>query len=150
MWEADKPISELPDSVRDEFAAEAKYLLDELGRRRLEVILIPAPEPRHIGHKIRSVENTNPPWYRELFRTHPSVERKNVVKALERISQLKDGTCYQHCYHAWYTYDMTLREIIQKRLVDGYEDGEIIDYVPANKKVRRYFKRKEREAKKKK
>jgi len=149
MWKPNEPISGLPDSIKKEFVEEARFLLKELKQRNLEVILIPAPKPRFEEHMIRAVTNTNPAWYRKLYKIHPSLERKNVVQALERISKSKDGMCYEHCYHAWFTYDTVFREMIKERLVEGHESDDH-PYMPPNKRVRRYFKTIERRAKGKK
>ncbi len=78
-------------------------MLRELEATRLRVVLIPAPDRRHSGHKIRVVEQRNPAWYRELcanYLTHRSrphrrrpkfvdtlIKRRNVLRALAEISR---------------------------------------------------------------
>lgn len=44
----------------------AGFGLDWLESQRLEIILIPAPEPKHHDHKIRVVAERNPPWYSRM------------------------------------------------------------------------------------
>jgi hypothetical protein len=63
----------------------------------LEVVLIPAPEPKHSGHMIRVASNQNPPWYRRFTgqfmtvygkgkRARPNIiKRPRIVTALQRI-----------------------------------------------------------------
>lgn len=67
----------------------------ELYAHRLEVILAPAPEPRHCMHCIRVCVDRNPRWYRQLLDRHPSfrrrcrpdsrVKRACVVRVLEQL-----------------------------------------------------------------
>ena len=67
VWNPDLPINYLPKEISDIFSIEAEYLLNDLKQRKLEVILVPAPEPKHTGHEIRAVANQNPGWYQELY-----------------------------------------------------------------------------------
>jgi hypothetical protein len=55
----------LPRLTTTERQAAAEMLF-ELGEQRLEVALVPAPNPRHRGHQVRCVVNENPDWYRRL------------------------------------------------------------------------------------
>lgn len=88
--------------------------LGELDNRRLEVVLIPAPEPKHSEHKVRAVQGTNPDWYRSLCACRPRSAsiRKYVVKALERVAE------------GW--VDPGPWSIAQEVLDVLYEDGERI------------------------
>src|SRR5258706_14904404 len=40
-----------------------QWLLDELENGMHEVVLIPAPYPRHSGHQIRALQYSNAAWY---------------------------------------------------------------------------------------
>lgn len=57
-----------------------KIMLRELDDFYLEVKLIDAPEPMFSGHKIRSVEKTNPEWYQELCSRYPRKRRNRSDK----------------------------------------------------------------------
>jgi hypothetical protein len=70
----------------------------ELSAHRLEVVLIPAPDPRHRNHKVRCVQDQNPRWYQSLCDRHQSsrrrrsfksdtrIRREHTLRALERIA----------------------------------------------------------------
>lgn len=70
-------------------------MLLELESGCLEVVLIPAPDPRHSGHCIRAVQYQNAAWYRKFcslypssrkgFKTRTRIKRAAAIKALERI-----------------------------------------------------------------
>lgn len=78
-----------------------KAMLVELNSTRLEVVLCPAQEARHCGHKVRTVVSRNPWWYREICSRYPSrskshkrcpwkhtrVKRKRILEALEKMSE---------------------------------------------------------------
>ena len=76
-----------------------QYLL-ELESSHLEVVLIPAPDPRHPTHMVRAVQEQNCRWYRELCEEHPSnghskklkfqtkIKRNLVVKALKSLASM--------------------------------------------------------------
>ena len=55
-------------------------MLHEMDLKKLDVVLIPAPDPQFIGHKIRVVQNENPEWYRG-----ENLNRKKVRIALNCI-----------------------------------------------------------------
>lgn len=77
-----------------------KAMLVELNSTRLEVLLVPAEDQRHCGHKVRVVESNNPWWYREICSRYPSrskshsrcpwkhtrVKRRRILEALEKMS----------------------------------------------------------------
>ncbi len=90
----------LKDSERE----AAGQLLYELSVQRLEVGLSEAPSPRHRGHMVREVMNSNPRWYSRLCdrftkkrgsgrkrqgkRHHDTdVRRPFVERALQRLSE---------------------------------------------------------------
>ena len=95
-------LANLPDPVQ----AVAQDLIHELAAHRLEVILVPAPNPRHCGHQIRMPVAHNPDWYRTLCqrrssRAHPhrtrpdtAIKRQHVVRGLTAIAVGKRGPYY--------------------------------------------------------
>lgn len=54
---------------------QAKELLTDLNANYLEVVLIPAPDPRHSGHYVRVTQYQNCAWYRTFCKEHPSNRR---------------------------------------------------------------------------
>ena len=127
-WGSNKPIAELPERVRYLFVEEAELLLQELRLNRLCVELIPAPDPRYCGHKIRAVVNRNPAWYREIYHTTPHFRRDLSLSSLRRLSALKDQQVTSRSKYARYRYDRIYRSLILERLTVGYmtEEGERI------------------------
>ena len=75
----------------EELITEAKGMLDELRTNCLRVVLIPAPYPQFIGHKIRSAETQNPDWYRKMFYDLGHIDRKRVIRTLEKIIKNKSA-----------------------------------------------------------
>lgn len=73
---------------------KAAALLWELQQHGHEVIVVPAPRPRHHQHGIRVVITRNPEWYEALLRRHPLrsrpkqsvLKRCRVVKYLEAVA----------------------------------------------------------------
>jgi len=55
--------------------ATVRAMLAELNDMRLEVALVPAPDPRHCHHQVRAVFGRNPGWYRELCAAYPRFRR---------------------------------------------------------------------------
>lgn len=55
---------------------ELRGMLRELESSRLEVILTPAPEPKHSLHFVRTVQSSNPGWYREFCSLYHCRRRK--------------------------------------------------------------------------
>jgi len=41
----------------------AEEMLFELENSHFEVVLVPAPEPRHSMHQVRALQSANPAWY---------------------------------------------------------------------------------------
>jgi len=74
----------------------ARTLLDDLRTHKHSIGLVPAPDPKHAGHKIRVVTERNPEWYSLLAgrkglhkrrgRNRNGCLRKKVVRALRRLS----------------------------------------------------------------
>ena len=81
-------------------AEAAAFMLKDLEQNRLEVVLIPAPDPRFQDHQIRAVEGMNPDWYRDLchshqvrrtrprqsFKSDTAIRRPQVIAALQKIA----------------------------------------------------------------
>jgi len=122
-----------PSYIKQSFINQALNLISDLQSQNLQVILIPAPEPMFQGHMIRSVNNRNPKWYRNLYADH-SVSRRCTLQSLKRISEWKMNprSCYDKMYF----------EMIKKRLIDGYDDDCYQYYFEPDKKVVEYFKNK--------
>lgn len=69
-------------------------MIGELEAGKLEVVLIPAPSPRHSLHMVRAVVNRPPVWYRVICSRYASgrirakrkfdtkIKRKNVLELL--------------------------------------------------------------------
>lgn len=134
-WDPLQPVKRLPKNVQNYFVGEATYLLHDLRQNRLEVILIPAPEPKHHSHKIRAVQHTNPMWYRELYHRHTHFRRDRSVAALERICQGDDRVPQEHPKK--YQYDVIYRALILERLMDGYYQEN--NFIPPHPHVCRYM-----------
>lgn len=139
-----KPIRTYPAKLRELMFYQAKFLLNELGERYLEVVLVPnkTGEGMH-----RQTLNTNPKWYQDLWHSYSiSVKRKQgrsgnnnvntiwshirrvrVVGSLERIIKNKDRTC--NCNTGEIKYDYELRSIILDQLKEG-EYNEAGDIAP--------------------
>ena len=92
----------------------AKQLLDDMAEHFQEVVLLPAPEPRHHGHMIRGAMNQNPTWYSELFERESYVRRKTVEMVLERLS--RTGTYLEKSH-----YENLLRPIIDDLIEENEE-----------------------------
>jgi hypothetical protein len=54
----------------------AEMGLEWLESERLQIILIPAPEPKHHGHMIRVVAERNPAWYSRIAHAHGILDKK--------------------------------------------------------------------------
>ena len=94
--------------------AEAGLMLDELEEFFLRVELLPAPEPMHVGHMVRTVTNQNPEWYKYAWRTLGSSSRQRIKGALRRIENrtTRDGAS-----------DNVLLEIAVRRVNDEEPDA---------------------------
>ena len=85
---------------------KALAMRDELLERKLEVILIPAPEQRHTCHYIRVAVNRPPTWFSEFARRYlrssvrvprlrPNfIKRRETLRALELIADGRADTLY--------------------------------------------------------
>lgn len=63
----------------------AHDLLEEMFDHRLQVVLIPAPDPQHCTHCIRVAVTRNPKWYRALFETYGYLDCRLLRRAFYRI-----------------------------------------------------------------
>ncbi len=123
VWDADKPIRYWPAPIRKYFKEEAKFLYHHLELNKLKIILIPAPEQKHCGHKIRVVDQSNPEWYSELYQSLAHFRRDRSLRSLQRISKAEDQLFVNYnCGALPYKnhYDRVYRETIFKRLVEGH------------------------------
>ena len=90
----DKPHRRWSPATPDqqELAATGLKWLEDC---KLEVVLVPAPDPKHVDHKIRMVNNQNPCWYQRMagrrgFDKRGKKKRYGslrvyVVRALKRV-----------------------------------------------------------------
>lgn len=74
----------------------------ELETKRLTVVLTPAAEQRHVGHMVRTVQASNPEWYKRLCSQYQSnrkarkgrfnkhgdtkVKRRHILYLLKRLA----------------------------------------------------------------
>lgn len=141
-WKPSEPVAHAPEQLQEAIRAEAAYLLQELQERYLRVILAPAPEPQHCGHKIRSVEQRNPQWYRNLWHAHAYrrrgrkwrakidsvIKRTRVQRALGHIIEGTDHPFQERSKGSampWiFSYQFLLRSLILQRLQEGHESEE--------------------------
>jgi len=86
----------------------AAWMREELLHTHLDVVLAPAPHPKHPSHRIRIVQSRNPEWYRDLCsrRTSPrkrsrsgrhhdtDIRRRFVLGSLARLSAGRITTNY--------------------------------------------------------
>jgi hypothetical protein len=123
------PISELPKQLRNMYQGYAKFLLGDLVSNTPSVILVPAPDPRHSGHKVR--KSLNPKWYLGLYNNAPYCKRQRVLDALTRIANGNDKRFRSRPFR----YDATVRDLITAFFTEGLEDYGI----PPSNHVREFF-----------
>jgi hypothetical protein len=106
-----------------------RSMLVELRRTRLSVVAVPAPDPRHQGHKVRVVEEQNPWWYREICSRYPSrskshkanpqkhtrVKRRRILEALEKMAL---------CQRTASSFEQDILEMAQRELDRWDEEFE--------------------------
>lgn len=93
------PINTLPQQVQQSFKDTAEYLLNDLAMYHLETVLVPAPEPKHIGHMVRMPINRNAGWWSELYSNYgKKLDRKCFTNALHRILEGRDKLSVYDCY----------------------------------------------------
>lgn len=120
----------LPDKIKRHFINQAKELLKDLESQSLKVVLVPAPDKHFPGHKIRSVVNENPDWYRGLF-ADIRISRRCVIKALKRIVDWE--------MRPLSVYVGLLYGLIKLRLTNGYNSECYQCYFEPVKEVKGYF-----------
>ncbi|MBI4152516.1 hypothetical protein HY495_02290 [Candidatus Woesearchaeota archaeon] len=139
IWDYYHPIRYLPGEIASAFSTEADFLRRDLDDNRLRVTLKPADEEHYTGHKIRVVESTNPQWYRELYLARMHLKRQRSLRSLERLSRGDDLPYLDRrgAVSPFGSYDSLYREMIQGRLINGYEvdDG----FIPEQILVKRFF-----------
>ena len=131
FWTVDQPLKGLEKEIAAYFTDQAGFLSQQLKDNRLKVVLIPAPESRHYGHKIRVVESRNMEWYREMYVKYRHFRRDRSLKSLQRISRKQDYPA------SFSSYDSRYRLFILKRLTEGFMcegyfvegEKEVIDYL---------------------
>jgi hypothetical protein len=128
-WETDLPVNELPDDLQQMYVVYAKFLLGDILSRTPPVMLLPAPEPKFSGHKVRYSQN--PDWYRRLYNTTSHWKRQRALAALVRISNLQD----REFRIKPFKYDATLRDFITDCLLDGLKEYGI----PPSNRARQFF-----------
>ena len=130
-WNYKKALKVLNEPlIEHKYRERAEELLRDLEIRELEVILSPAPEPSHEGHKIRIPVNQNPKWYSELYWSYlnekgePKLKRKSVKNSLERIISYKDKEYIEfNNPNNTHIYDAMMREFIQYSFKEGIRDS---------------------------
>lgn len=160
-WDSGSALREYAPCVSERFQNVADEMRAELRNQYLDVTLVPAPDPKFTGHKIRVAVNSNPGWYRDLWheyakvrakkgrlrKTTSSIGRSRINKALSEISEGNDRPyreetrgCVPYAHH----YVTIIRDLIFSRLTDGYvrheEANAPPEYVDADAFVRWYFK----------
>ena len=106
--------------MEKQIAILSEELLYSLYSNRLEVALIDAPEPKHMGHKIRIAIDHNPTWYSDFYHSLDiKISRREVIKGL---ITLVDSKGLKGAYY------FRLRDLIIKFLNNGYDS--INGFVP--------------------
>lgn len=140
IWDEYQPTRLLPTRVSNFFSKQARFLYDDLAANKVNIVLIPAPDPRHYSHMVRAVETLNPGWYSNLYAQNPHFRRDRSFSALERIMRKEDQAftytdsgAVKYRFH----YDSVYRKLIFDRLTEGYSyEGH--EFGP-NQRVCSYF-----------
>lgn len=96
----------------------AAEMLNDLSYQTHSVVLIPAPDPKHSGHKIRAVENSNPAWYSELAARFTSIRGIGPKRYDRPRTQIKRG----HVTRA-------LNRIVENRAIDSDYCRRLLAYI---------------------
>ena len=84
--------------MNEEIRYQARSALLELKEHKMKVILVPAPDPQHSMHMIRSVESRPPAWYMEYYSRRWWFKRRRFYRALRRLAKGETGNhYYQRC-----------------------------------------------------
>lgn len=106
-------------------AEDMLFDLDAYGG--LEVVLVPAPEPKHHGHSIRVCQSQNAPWFRKFTneyqvcygrekRARPKfIDKRRVRTALEKIVADRARGVYCERLIAWIEREIR-RERYRRRI----------------------------------
>ena len=116
---------DLSSYIKSRVLAEVGKMKQDLDINGLHVILVPAPEPRYSGHRIRVVHCRNPKWYREIY-GELEVKRDRIISSLNRI--LNETPSNKS------SYDYMFLQIAKDRLLEGYEDESV--WIPHDNYVR--------------
>jgi len=117
-------FAKLPRPFARDINEALQSMLYQLQSQHLDVILVPAPVPKFVGHKIRVVNTQNPEWYRFYFQQFGA----NFVVRSRTISNLKSMCIGKNVKGS--RQDKALMEIAKKLVCTGeYTDeyGEEID-----------------------
>jgi len=142
-WNPNNQLSQLPKDILKKFADFADFLYQDLKINRLEVVLIPAPDPQFSGHKIRVVNNRNSGWYSNLYWSYSNLKRKRLMKALDMLRKTQDkdfriNKSGRYAFHIYnYSYHLLCRELIFDMLTEGYLDGS--ERIFPNNSIRSFF-----------
>jgi hypothetical protein len=104
----------------------AKYLLMDLESGLHEVVLVPAPEPRHSGHQVRALQYANAAWYSDFAGEHCNcrgIGRKRMKRPRTFIR--KDRTA------------STLQRMIAGDF-SGVQAARLIDWIDRKRENHRY------------
>jgi len=93
--------------------AVAYTLLQEMCEQRLEVVLVPAPEPMHCMHQVRVAVSRNPKWYRDAFAARGYIDCRRLRTAFARMC---------HGYPIRWTYDFLAMQLIDQRIEEDRSD----------------------------
>lgn len=75
--------------LQEVIALEAKAMIREMRDHPMQVVLMPAPDPQHVGHMIRVVVSRPPDWYMDRFyrgKGRKTFKRHRFLDALKRVS----------------------------------------------------------------
>jgi hypothetical protein len=139
LWTPEMKLSYLPDFPRELFIQEGKILYNDFLNNPHRITTRPAPIQTHSNHKIRVVESSNPDWYSQLYYSYTRGKRQRFEKALLRIVNCLDQDLRKSDNH--YTYDTAFRNLIYRRLTDGYQmkEGDKTYRVFPDNAVRAFF-----------
>ncbi|MGV8142312.1 MAG: hypothetical protein ACP5NS_01605 [Candidatus Pacearchaeota archaeon] len=166
-WSPAEPVRNLPKEIRKSYKSEARRLYDDLVRRKLTigtVVCYGNGKGYGLGQKLRVVEQSNPSWYSDFYKTfkrrskkrgytkgnprkkrgngvHTFCERKRVEQALFRIISGEDGRLGAPRRKSGPSnlYQTLVREIIHQNLIEGFFEEEYQIGVEPDNKVRRFF-----------
>ena len=133
MWDSTRPISELPERIKEYYTEHANWLYQDLINNKIGWVLVQNPNYSEEDRKVRKIQTKNPKWYSGLYNSYSSFRRDLSLRALNRIRNQEDRPFIKFKYK----YDLRYRELITDNLLEGYEtyEGE----VPPNNEVRLFF-----------